>query len=118
MTMEVNLKDIVIYANHGLHNGEEIIGNEFIINLTATFPILHSNVLSINETVNYASLYEIVTAKMAIRRPLLENVICDIANTIMADFLIIQSVEISIYKLNPPITNFQGSVGVTHKIYR
>lgn len=116
--MEINLKDIVIYAYHGLHNGEEIIGNEFKINLTATFSILHGDVLSINETVNYASIYEIIKTKMAIRRQLLESVVCDIANTVMSDYQIIQSVEISIYKLNPPITNFQGSVGVTHKIYR
>ena len=116
--MEVSLKDVKIYAYHGLHNGEEIVGNEFNINLTVNFPLTHSNISSINETVNYATLYQIVKEKMALRRPLLENVACDITNTIMADFLIIQSVEISIYKLNPPIANFQGSVGVTHKIYR
>ncbi len=116
--MEVHLKNIRIYAYHGIHNGEEIIGNEFEINLTVSFPLQQNNTLTIHDTVNYATLYKIVKDKMAIKKDLLEQVACDIANEIMAGFLLIESVEISIYKSHPPIEKFEGSVGVTHRLQR
>jgi dihydroneopterin aldolase len=55
---------------------------------------------------------------MSIPTALLETVIMDIGNTIKSNYDNIRSISIHLKKLHPPITGFQGAVGVSwHKQY-
>jgi dihydroneopterin aldolase len=64
--------------------------------------------------VNYVEVYRILQEEFAKRRYLLETLAMDIAERIQSQFDEIESVVITIRKLNPPITNFSGSVAITY----
>jgi dihydroneopterin aldolase len=49
---------------------------------------------------------------------LLETLATEIASEIFAKFPIVIEVAISIFKLHPPIKNFEGSVGVSFTLKR
>lgn len=53
---------------------------------------------------------------MKIATPLLETLVMDIAAQILAQFQQAEAVFISIKKLQPPIANFNGSVGVSYSL--
>ena len=113
--MQIHLKNVRLYAYHGLHAGEEIIGNEYELNLTVSYTPVQAVISNIDQTLNYVELYDVVKEKMSIRVDLLETLATEITHEIMVRFLAVEFVEVSIFKLHPPISQFQGSVGVTHK---
>ena len=116
--MEILLQKVRIFGYHGLSHGEDIIGGEFEVSLIARYVPANITIIKIEETIDYTVLLEIVRQRM--RRPahLLETLATEIASEIIAKFSIVTEVEISIFKLHPPIENFEGSVGVTYKVKR
>ena len=116
--MKIHLKDLKFYSFHGLHNGEDILGGKFEVNLTVSFEPGHEVLTKIDKTVDYSELYRLVKDRMAIKTPLLETIGMEIANEIIAQFHIVSEVEISIQKLHPPIEQFEGSVGISYKLTR
>jgi dihydroneopterin aldolase len=50
--------------------------------------------------------------------PLLETIVIDISQQILAQFSIVEEVQISIKKVHPPIEGFKGSVGVSYSLKR
>lgn len=116
--MEIQLQKIRIFGFHGLVEGEEIIGGEFEANLTVTCEPNQMIINKIEETVDYTKLLEIVKRRMQKPAHLVETLATEIASEIIANFSIVTAVDISIYKLHPPIENFEGSVGVTYKVKR
>ena len=80
---------------------------------TNSIPVLH-----IKDSIDYVSVYNLVANRMAIATPLLETVITEIAQSILARFSLALKVEISIDKLTPPIPSFEGRVGVSFILER
>jgi dihydroneopterin aldolase len=101
---------------HGLYEEEKVKGGEFVLNLSAGLNIQAVDALS--DTVDYVSVYELVKKRMDVPTSLLETIVIDIAQQILAQFSIVQEVQISIKKLHPPITGFKGSVGVSYTLIR
>ena len=58
---------------------------------------------SLDDTVNYAQVYKIVREEMATPSRLIEHVCGRIARRLLSDFDMIDAVEISMLKQNPPI---------------
>ncbi len=116
--MEVQLKDVKVFGFHGLHDGEEIVGGEFKINLTVAYLPEDTIINKIEKTIDYTQLIKIVNQKMGEPVHLLETIATRIVSEIIAKFPIITEVEISIYKLHPPIEFFEGSAGITYKVKR
>jgi dihydroneopterin aldolase len=116
--MEIHLRNVRIYGYHGVHAGEEILGGEYQINLTAHYIPQAFAIDAIDHTLDYTALLTIVKERMQERSNLLETVAVDIASEIIVKFSMVTEVVISIYKLHPPIANFEGSVGVTYKLNR
>jgi dihydroneopterin aldolase len=116
--MQVHLKEVRFYAYHGLDEGEDVLGGEYEVSLSASYMPKEIPVLSITETIDYAILYNLVKQRM--RRPakLLETLVTEIASEIFAKFSNVENVVISIHKLQPPIQNFEGAVGVTFQLKR
>ncbi|WP_207494145.1 dihydroneopterin aldolase [Aridibaculum aurantiacum] len=112
------LKNVKIQHTHGLFSEEELTGNEFEVNLVASYEPLKVPVLHLQETVDYTSLYTIVKDRMQKRTALLETIATEIVLDIMRKFNNVQQVNISIHKLNAPIPNFQGVVGVSFELNR
>lgn len=116
--MQIHLQKVKLFGYHGLNAGEEVIGGEFEVSLTAYYQPKSPPITKIDETLDYTILLEIVRQRMSVPTHLLETLATEIASEIIARFLTVTSVEISIFKLHPPIVNFEGSVGVTCKINR
>ena len=113
VTMQIHLQNVKFFAYHGIHQEEAILGGNFEVNLSATYLPATLSVTDITDTLDYTSIYDIVKSHMNMPTPLLETLATEIASEIIAKFSIVSAVVISIFKLHPPIENFQGSVGVT-----
>ncbi len=108
----IHLNDLRFYAFHGVYEEEKILGNEFVINAFVAFDEAQNIISSIQDTINYTSVYNIIKAVMSIPTSLLETVIMAIGNEIYNHFKFINYIKISIVKLHPPIEGIEGSVGV------
>lgn len=116
--MQVHLRQLKLYGYHGLDEGEDVLGGEYEVSLTASYLPTHVPVVSIAQTIDYAVLYDMVKQHMQKPTPLLETLATEITSEIFVKFTNVEEVVISIFKLHPPIKNFQGSVGVTYQLKR
>lgn len=89
------LKDICCFAYHGVAPQENIIGNEYIINLKLKVDISQAiQTDDVVDTVNYAEIHEAVKAEMSIPSKLLEHVCGRIAKRLLAEFPAIEEIEL------------------------
>lgn len=108
----IHLHKLEFFSFHGLYEIEKKEGNNFEVNIDISF--IPGNIIqSINDTINYVSIYEIVSERMQIATELLETLAQDIAETIHQFDIRIKSIKITISKINPPIAHFKGTVGVS-----
>ena len=109
----IHLHKVIMHAHHGIYEEEEKIGANYELNLDVKIDEDESKFERIEDTVSYEDLYAIVKKKMMVPTPLLEKVCEGIIRRIRHEFSGIREISISIYKLDPPMENFQGKVGVT-----
>ena len=109
----IHLNNCKFYAYHGLHQEEAIAGAAIEVSLSASF-IEDERVTSMKQTINYVDLYEMVKRHFTQPRQLLETLAQEIADDVYKLDARVSSVEIHLTKLNPPIANFTGSVGVSY----
>lgn len=112
----VQLQNLLFNAFHGIHDEEKILGNQYVVNAVVEFHEVTDVIVRLNDTVNYAVVYEIIKKRMSIPTPLLETIVMEIGNEIHRQFPNLKSITISINKMHPPIESMQGSALVTwHK---
>lgn len=104
MQSQIILRNMHFIAYHGVLPQESVIGNEYVVNLTLSVDI-HKAMQTddLNDTINYAEVYETVKAEMLQTSKLIEHVAGRIAHRLLDDFPPIKSVEILLEKLNPPM---------------
>jgi 7,8-dihydroneopterin aldolase/epimerase/oxygenase len=111
----IELKQLYFFSFHGLYEEEQKVGGEFSVDLIVKYIGGNNDITAIGETINYATLYEIVKKEMNQPRDLLETIAQSIAERIHKAFPIVKEMEICIEKKHPPIIGFAGSVGVRYK---
>ncbi|MES2776093.1 MAG: dihydroneopterin aldolase [Bacteroidota bacterium] len=111
--MIVHLHQLSFFCHHGLYEEEKVIGGIFIVNLDMELKDQEAVVTAIGETVNYVTIYTLVKERMMQSTPLLETLVMELADLILAFSPLIDKVSISITKAAAPIVGFQGKVGVT-----
>lgn len=116
--LSIHLHNLLFFAHHGIHEEEKILGNEFELNITIKHLPQQLPVKHMADTIDYVSVYELVKKRMATPTPLLETVVTDIAQKILAQFSLAEEVSISIRKKHPPIPQMEGSVGVSFELKR
>lgn len=116
--LSIHLHNLTIFAHHGIHEEEKVLGNEFELNLHIRYRPARIPVKHLTDSVDYVSVYELVKKRMAVPTPLLETVITDIAKQILEQFPLATIVEIAIRKKFPPISRIDGSVGVSFLLHR
>ena len=100
----IHLKNINVFTNHGCLIEEEKIGSEYIVNLSVTSDLSQSTRTDkLEDTVDYVHLNHIVKEEMAIRSKLLEHVAQRIIDRIFREIVQVQTVDVSVAKVNPPI---------------
>ena len=101
----IELKEMSFYAYHGVMEQEKKVGNTYIVDLKLCTNLSKAiQTDNLEDTVNYAAIYEIVKEEMKIHSQLLEHVAGRIISHIKQTFPEITSVEIRLAKLNPPIS--------------
>ena len=109
----IHLNNLVFFSHHGLHGEEAVIGTDFEVDVTVKFDE-KGKIDSIHQTINYATIYEIIKKHMSDSVSLLET----LAQNIVADIHLLDNrirlINIRINKLHPPIKNFIGNVGVSY----
>ena len=83
---KIYLKNIRLYAFHGCMEEEEKIGSDYIVNVVVETDLKKSSKTdSLEDTVDYVALYEIIKTEMMQRAKLLENVVDRILNRILKE---------------------------------
>jgi 7,8-dihydroneopterin aldolase/epimerase/oxygenase len=110
--LTIQLHNLIFFAHHGIHEEEQLTANSFEVNLDVSYNEKENTFERIDDTINYVSLYNIVKQEMQIVTPLMEKICKEIIGKIREQHPFITEVNISIRKLQVPIQNFQGRVGV------
>ncbi|HTS46144.1 MAG TPA: dihydroneopterin aldolase [Puia sp.] len=109
----IELNQLIFHGYHGLHEEEKKVMNTFEVNLSVKYDEKKSDFNNIEDTISYVDLYEIVKQKIQVPVLLLEKICQGIIRKIKHQYPFVREVNISIYKLQAPIENFQGKVGVS-----
>ena len=76
-TLTIELTNLRFFAKHGLFAEEQKIGNEFEVDLFVSYDPGAELIDELSETVNYASLYELLKEEMQKPRELLETFVME-----------------------------------------
>ncbi|MGN7989836.1 dihydroneopterin aldolase [Pedobacter sp. 22226] len=103
----VALKDVKCFALHGYYPEEQLIGNHFVVDLETEFtPQGFDDELA--QTVNYEDLNNIILLEMKHTQKLLETVLKNIISKVIELYPFVDTINVSIKKLNPPMP---GQIG-------
>lgn len=112
--LTISLQNVRFRAYHGIHPEERQKGNDFVVNMQVTYLPPSGTIYALEDTIDYAVLFEIINNTMKKPVDLLETLVQTIAHNACTRFPQIRSVNVSVEKLNPPIDKFTGSVGVKY----
>ena len=116
---KVLLKDIRLFANHGVLPQERVVGAYYILNIGIDTDF--SRAMETDElegTISYAEVYDVVKAEMAIPSKLLEHVAGRICNALLHRFPTAQAIHLEILKENPPMGADCAGAGVSVDVNR
>lgn len=92
------------YSHHGCFEEERIAGTRFVVDLTLECDLTRAaETDSIEDTVDYVSVYETVQKVMDVPALLLETLAARIIESVKREFATIVNVRVKICKLNPPL---------------
>jgi 7,8-dihydroneopterin aldolase/epimerase/oxygenase len=98
------LKGMEFYAFHGYYSEETKIGGNYSVDLE-----LYTNLSqaaasdNLEDTVNYAAIYDLIKGEMQVPSKLIEHVAGRILKKILLEYKEINGVRIIVNKLNPPL---------------
>lgn len=110
----IDIENMEFYAYHGCFAEESKIGTRFRVNLRLEVDTSLAQVSdSIDDTVNYLSVYQAVKSEMMKPSHLLEHVADRIASRVLGDFAGVMHVWVKVTKLNPPLGGKMEGVSLT-----
>ncbi len=113
-SINISLNNVRFRAFHGVYPDERKKGNDFVVNMEVSY-LPEGTIYSLEDTIDYAYLFEIINTTMQKPVDLLETVIQTIAHKVKEKFPQINSINVSVEKLNPPIDKFSGSATVRYQ---
>lgn len=100
----VVLKDVRLFAYHGVLAQERAVGAYFNVTLHIQTDISRAMATDeLNGTISYADVYEVVKEEMAIPSALLEHVAGRICDAIFGLYPTAEAIHLEIFKENPPM---------------
>ena len=109
----ISLSKMKFFAHHGWHDEEEITGTGFEVSVSVSFDS-PGEIKSLEDTVDYVAVFNIIKERFINSAKLLETLAFQISEDIHKFDPRISLINITIDKINPPITNFTGTVGVAY----
>ena len=111
--IKIELHNLRFFAHHGMYEEEKKVANEFDVDLDVSFEA-NETIVSINDSINYVKLYELVKKHMLQEQRLLETIAMNITNSIHEQYPQVKKISITITKKYPPVINFSGNVAVSY----
>jgi len=100
----IELKNMMFHARHGVLEQEKKVGNTFAVSLKLYVDLsIAGQSDRLEDTLNYAEVFEIVKKEMAVPSNLLEHVASRIIQAIRQAFPQIVKIQIRLAKLRPPV---------------
>ena len=100
----VFLKDVRFHAFHGVMPQERTVGADFLVSLRIGYDLSKAMVSDhVEDTLNYAEVYQLVRQEMEQPSALLEHVAGRIVRTLLERFPMVTSVDLQLMKQNPPM---------------
>lgn len=102
---EINVARVKLYAYHGCHPQERIVGGDFYVSIFALIEVEESSWRDdrLDGTADYSCFVGIARREMAIPSNLLEHVAARIASAILAECPLVLKVCVTVEKENPPL---------------
>jgi dihydroneopterin aldolase len=101
----IELKNMVFHAFHGVMEQERKVGNSFRVDLKLYLNLSKAAQSdNLDDTLNYADVYDLVKDEMTKPANLLEHVAGRIVQRIKQTFPKVKKVKIRLAKANPPIS--------------
>lgn len=100
----IRLDGLAFRGFHGVYPDEQVNGNDFLVDVE-----MHVDVSSASEsdqlqdTVDYAFVYELIRAVMEQRRNLLEALANQMADNILVNIQRVRKISVTVSKLHPAI---------------
>ena len=113
MTTTITLEEMRFHAFHGVMDEERVIGGTFLADISY---IIDSNAVesdNIEDTINYAEIFDIVKEEMEKPSQLIEHVAGRIIKTLKNKFPQMLETTVKISKLNPPVNGEAKKATVT-----
>jgi dihydroneopterin aldolase len=111
--MRIHLQELAFFGYHGLYEAEKKIGNQFIVDLWIDFTPKKVIVDELEQTIDYVQVYQLVKSIMEVPTPLLETLVCKIADTVFVQQPLAETVYVRITKQKLPIPYFEGLTSVS-----
>lgn len=109
----IALKGMKFYAYHGVSSQETKVGNAFLVDVFYSLPLQHVfDTDKVEDTVSYASVYDLVRQEMEVSSKLLETVAARMMRVLKEHFPELSYLKIELIKLNPPVGGEVGSASV------
>ena len=100
----IELEGMDFKAYHGCLEQEKVRGNEFVVDFRGELDLsAAAESDNLNDTLNYAEIYDIVSYEMSVPSELLENVAGRIMKAIEQQFPQLVSFSIRVSKKRPPV---------------
>lgn len=113
MESYILLENIKIFAYHGVLDQEKKEGNLFQLDLKLRVDNVKAfSSDELDDTIDYSKVYKVMKDEMDKPSKLLEHVAYRIVRCLKDSFTQIQSVELKITKIVPPIIGYTGSSSV------
>ncbi len=96
------LSGLEFFARHGVFNEEAVLGGRFLVDIEMFVAL--ENVVNLDDTVNYASVFEAVKLETTEQRhALIETLANRIAAQILHDHALVERVIVRVHKPHAPI---------------
>ena len=100
----ISLRNVRFHAFRGVMPQERRVGGDFLVSLRVGYPLEQAmQDDEVGDTLNYATLYEVVKTEMMQPSNLLEHVAGRIAEAIAERFPQVTSIDLALTKQNPPM---------------
>jgi len=110
----IRISQMEFYSYHGHYEEERIVGNRFIVDLS-----MHTDCSSaartdkLEDALDYQRAYDLVKDEMKSKSYLLEHIAGRILDRLFINFPELESAEVMVSKMNPPMGGKIQEVSVT-----
>ncbi len=116
--MHIYLNDLLFNGFHGVYPAEKKIGNTFKVDVRIQMTPATKTIHKLEDTIDYVQVYALIQKIMAVPTPLLETIVANIADQILAAHPIAESVYVKITKQQLSIPYFEGTTAVDIERFR